>query len=458
MRIPLASRVLAVARLPMLSRGHHFFILTVAVLIVVSLVAFSFDRSAGFSASDVLLRVTTAVSSTSRVSGVNAATNETLGFAKIILLSLKTRTDRRDTIALMCSVTGIKVTTIIDAVETKDIAPKAYPSGAGLKKLLTDRFHPYVGSWRSHMDVLRYIVDNHIETALVLEDDIDWDVHLPEQMIAFARGIRASSGTMRPRFSQDELARAPYGLDWDIIHFAPSRVDSAPASLNGYDAYSKYTDEYRQSDGIIGAGCQGGWFCWLSLMDKVGLQETERMILPSYNTIGLAAIAVSYTGAQRLLYYLSYSELPDTVDRSISALLQQGYVHGWSMVPPLMAEWKVHDIADSDLLPGDTETYGGANNSNGHSPGIGNSVHRSFRTLFRPEMYWDTRNADLEEVQAGQNELVQAAQRVTEDDAEDTAIVEAPEVKVDEKDVTISMPATAAQTDAGADTDTTSTR
>ncbi|KAK9446752.1 uncharacterized protein V1518DRAFT_422968 [Limtongia smithiae] len=326
--------------------------------------------------------------------GVEAIKNETLGFGEIILLSLKSRTDRRDAVALMCSLTDIKISRTIDGVQTQDIARKAYPNGPGLKKLLTDKYKPYVGSWRSHMDVLRYIVDNRIETALILEDDVDWDVHLRDQMTAFANGLRSSpSAKLRKPFSADELERAPYGLDWDIIHFAASKVVPPPAPFN---TLAKYSDVYRQSTETANNACFAGWFCWREQMKKAGLTEQERYISPSYDTVGLAAIAVSFRGAQRLLYFLSYKELTDTLDNSVSALLQQGYVHGWSVVPPLMAEWKINSITDSDLNTIDLGQIGGPDNSKGKSAGIANSVRKHLSKEFEPQTYWDARKQELE--------------------------------------------------------------
>lgn len=103
------------------------------------------------------------------VSTPNAGpTNATLGFGEIILLNLAERTDRRDAVSLISSISGITITTVLDAVKGEDVSEKAKPLG----NKLIDQAH--LGSWRSHVDAFRYIVDNKIETALLLEDDVDW--------------------------------------------------------------------------------------------------------------------------------------------------------------------------------------------------------------------------------------------------------------------------------------------
>lgn len=41
-------------------------------------------------------------------------------------------------------------------------------------------------AWRSHLNVLRRIVDENISSALILEDDVDWDLRIKAQMHDFA--------------------------------------------------------------------------------------------------------------------------------------------------------------------------------------------------------------------------------------------------------------------------------
>ena len=93
--------------------------------------------------------------------------NSTLGFQDILLISLPERTDRRDAISLITSLNGITVTKHIKGVKNEDIVQSAIPDGRlpRGKKL---------GSYRSHMNAMQHIVDNRIQTALILEDDVDW--------------------------------------------------------------------------------------------------------------------------------------------------------------------------------------------------------------------------------------------------------------------------------------------
>jgi len=99
-----------------------------------------------------------------------AVHNATLGFGATILISLESRTDRRDSLALIAAAQGIRITATINAVRGEEIAAKAKPDGKAQGTL--DDVH--WGSWRSHMNALKLVVETGVETALIIEDDVDW--------------------------------------------------------------------------------------------------------------------------------------------------------------------------------------------------------------------------------------------------------------------------------------------
>ncbi len=49
---------------------------------------------------------------------------------------------------------------------------KVKPEGSGILR------PEQLGCWRAHANVWRRILDEDIETAMVIEDDVDWDVHV----------------------------------------------------------------------------------------------------------------------------------------------------------------------------------------------------------------------------------------------------------------------------------------
>ncbi|KAI1273719.1 hypothetical protein F5Y07DRAFT_249284 [Xylaria sp. FL0933] len=95
--------------------------------------------------------------------------NSTLGFEKIFVINLPARRDRRDAMATAGAVSNLNLTFIEGQ------------TGESHSKLEGAR-----GSWASHLSALQTIVDLGLGSALVLEDDVDWDVRLKTQMETFA--------------------------------------------------------------------------------------------------------------------------------------------------------------------------------------------------------------------------------------------------------------------------------
>lgn len=101
-------------------------------------------------------------------------------------MSLPSRTDRRDAITLSAALSGIDVE-FIDGLQGQDVPDKAIPSGPGQNRM----GDASIGSWRAHMNAIQEIVKHNLSSALILEDDVDWDVRIKDQLWNFAVSSRA---------------------------------------------------------------------------------------------------------------------------------------------------------------------------------------------------------------------------------------------------------------------------
>lgn len=81
---------------------------------------------------------------------VNRVTNSTLGFAKVFVIGLPERTDKRDAMTLTSSLTGFSLE-FIDGVKGEAVPDKAIPFGKNRDNLP----NTYLGSWRSHLNAVR---------------------------------------------------------------------------------------------------------------------------------------------------------------------------------------------------------------------------------------------------------------------------------------------------------------
>jgi GR25 family glycosyltransferase involved in LPS biosynthesis len=123
-----------------------------------------------------------------------------------------------------------------DGLAGNTIHQKALP--AGTPENMADGVK---GSWRAHLNAVKAVVDQNLTTALLIEDDVDWDVNIKSQLQQFALGVRALTtprldGTFAdptypsPRDNSDPVdisysslsptipvVDSPYGNGWDVL-------------------------------------------------------------------------------------------------------------------------------------------------------------------------------------------------------------------------------------------------
>lgn len=206
------------------------------------------------------------------------------------------------------------------------------------------------------------------------------------QLSHFAKSLK--SFTLGPDGPAGPAASHPYGTDWDILHLGISNVTIPPEPFDRVSI--EYHDEtltpgpYRDTD------CEGKgkpWYCFSPYLSRLELPEQSRAIIPSYRPVGLVAIAVSFTGAQRLLYLLSWKGLDEGLDWSIRDQLATGQLSGWTILPPLFGSWTTSK-SDSDIRH--TGAYKAADNLKGRARGIGESARQQLGNLIENRKGWQS--------------------------------------------------------------------
>ncbi|KAL2129002.1 hypothetical protein VTI74DRAFT_8371 [Chaetomium olivicolor] len=143
--------------------------------------------------------------------------NSTLGFEKIFVVGLPSRTDRRDGMVLQAALSNMAIE-FIDGVSGKEVPDKAIPMAKGRERLKDAS----IGSWRAHMNAIREVVHRNLSTALILEDDTDWDIRIRSQLHDFALSAHALTQPLRgSRHGQPLYADSTF----------PSPSPSSPGSL-----------------------------------------------------------------------------------------------------------------------------------------------------------------------------------------------------------------------------------
>ena len=184
-------------------------------------------------------------------------------------------------------------------------------------------------AWRAHMNVLREMVNRNISTALIMEDDADWDVRIKSQLGTFARAARlltsaiaAGLGTKSFEAQLPDLRgfvqpsepsySSPYGNvnEWDVFWLGHCGQKLRPAEEEGRAVISndETVAESQHLHGFYGDS-------------PIGAEYPNHTRIVARGQWGLCTIAYAVTnrGAQKLLYELSVRR----ADKAFDILLEE---------------------------------------------------------------------------------------------------------------------------------------
>jgi hypothetical protein len=137
--------------------------------------------------------------------------NSTLNFQKIFAINLPSRLDRKDTLTLMAAYANLSIT-IVPGV--RSIAENSLPPPRTPGAVRTEEYQV----WRAHANIWRKIIEDGLTTALILEDDNDWDLNIKEQI---PRIMNALDEIRRPPLREEEEGVVRGGREreqWDILY------------------------------------------------------------------------------------------------------------------------------------------------------------------------------------------------------------------------------------------------
>ncbi|KAJ3480623.1 hypothetical protein NLG97_g8030 [Lecanicillium saksenae] len=166
--------------------------------------------------------------------------NSTLGFETIFVMGLAERTDRRDQMMLQAGLSNM-VIEFIDGPRGESINPKAVPANEAGETIKDGA----LGCWRGHMNALQEIVRRNLTSALILEDDSDWDVRIRSLLTDTALSTRALTQPLLNGESSSKYADPTYpepgGKNAD--HAREFTIDSLPQTVE--PQISPYGDEWE---------------------------------------------------------------------------------------------------------------------------------------------------------------------------------------------------------------------
>ena len=138
-----------------------------------------------------------------------------------------------------------------------------------------------------------------VASALILEDDTDWDVSLKSQLYSFAQGSRAILG------NDADTRHSPYGEGWDFLWLGNCRMGVPDTETRFYVTENDLTVPPTTKR----------YTSWSSKRrPRESMQNNTRLVFrPNYGMCGYA-YAVTYDGARKLLSSLSVTSRNEPVD------------------------------------------------------------------------------------------------------------------------------------------------
>lgn len=227
----------------------------------------------------------------------------------------------------------------------------------------------YIGSWRGHINAARQIVDNRLGSALIMEDDMDWDVRIKSQLVQFAQGTRQLLNT-----PAGSTPHSPYGDDWDVLWIGHCGETTFPK-----DDERKY---------VISNDYSVPSFKSLDTVnDEIKKHpEHSRFIHDVKGTICSFAYALSYKGAQKLILGLALQEWKGNFDNALS----NGFCNNFPSIKPTCltvqpAYMFHHRQAGSMKADSDTESGGqnGEVRAQAYTPNMRYSVRLNLEGILR---------------------------------------------------------------------------
>ncbi|KPI45272.1 uncharacterized protein AB675_2732 [Cyphellophora attinorum] len=311
--------------------------------------------------------------------------NSTLGFQEISVISLPERTDKRDAWTIMSSLFDLDIG-LADGVDGAAVSEKALPH----------TFHQapgIVGCWRAHMNVLQDIVNRNVASALVFEDDADWDVSIRDQLVQFGRGARWLQNTTDDINNVD----SPYGTEWDILW-----LGNCAAKADHWDdrRFVLENDTTADPSELRSYGIGPGTMYWPG-------SHTRLVFSQSYG-VCTTAYAVSQSGARKMLYHLGLQPFNAPLDLALSDMCKNkssafNCIGVW---PPLIGVYRAAGRWSSDI-----EAGGGGEVAVAHAERIVYSARMNVERLLRGDDRFVAANPGFSETELTMDEISAAIGR-----------------------------------------------
>ncbi|TVY47724.1 hypothetical protein LOCC1_G002397 [Lachnellula occidentalis] len=252
--------------------------------------------------------------------------NETLGFEKIFVISLPSRTDRRDGLALAAAVSNIKID-FIDGVKGDEVPDKAIPK---FKNRVKDG---EIGCWRAHMNAIQRLKEQLFDFARssnALTQPL-LNSHPPKSADP-TYPIPPDANTIPTDISFDSLpstalpVHSPYGDNWGLLWIGHLGMNIPTPNSPSPEKIPRGRI-VRTSDNTV-PQIQHLKSFYNDWAENFGYENHTRVVHHATRAIGTAGYAVTQATARKLLYAVALDEVNEGLDHMLSEYCE-GRKGGW---------------------------------------------------------------------------------------------------------------------------------
>ncbi len=172
-------------------------------------------------------------------------------------------------------------------------------------------------AWLAHLDLLKHVYQLDLATALILEDDVDWDTALRQQMQNISLAVRSLT-----KVAETDLT--PYGDRWDVLWLGHcgEQWDDQIETVIFNDTHVNPQQDYH-----------GFW------PDELArLPDLQRAVYWSSSPVCTFAYAVSHEGARKILHMAGAGQ-DEAFDVKLQHECQSGRLACISVVPEVFHQY-----------------------------------------------------------------------------------------------------------------------
>ncbi|OAG04630.1 uncharacterized protein CC84DRAFT_1093752, partial [Paraphaeosphaeria sporulosa] len=151
-------------------------------------------------------------------------------------------------------------------------------------------------AWMGHLNALRWFLSTPLQTALVIEDDVDFSLHLPSQISSAANALRTLLSPGAPETRNASLDTDPLFWanpdSWDVLWLGHCNDAASPQHVLSHPSIS-YPDRHIPPLDAIAPPAS-------DLLKTFNLSDT-RMLYRSFWPLCTFAYAVTRASAERIL-------------------------------------------------------------------------------------------------------------------------------------------------------------